>query len=136
MQNPMSYHYMAGHDIPDPITSTLTPDRANALREHKFTGDKIGLLESVSHVFSTLNAIPTLYWLLLYVLRDPSLVKETGIEVAASAKISQPDPTEKKTVTINISRFKAELTLLVSCYHKTMRLVNHSVCNNVRIRLT
>lgn len=125
----MSNYYTAGHHIVDPTTATVTVNRANALTEYGFTGDEIGLLECILPVVSTLNAIPTFYWLLLYVMQDASLVHKLREEIAAFAEFSHPDPLGVTSITMSISKFETGLPLLVSCYRETLRLCNHTVCN-------
>lgn len=86
-------------------------------------------MECILPVVSTLNAIPTLYWLLLYVLPDPCLMGKVRGEIAAAVKISSSDSAGIRVVTLDISKFETQLPLLVSCYRETLRLVNHVVCN-------
>lgn len=87
------------------------------------------MLEMILPAVSTLNAVPTVFWLLLYILARPSLVERIREELSASVQISPPGPTSKRTVTMNISKFDEQLPLLVSCYREALRLVNHSVSN-------
>ncbi|KAJ8116812.1 hypothetical protein OPT61_g1847 [Boeremia exigua] len=129
LQDTFSKYYTAGHHISDPTTATVTLNRANALTEYGFTGNEIGLLECILPVVSTLNAIPTLYWLLLFVLPQPTLMEKLRAEIAAFVDASQPDSKGARIITMDISRFETALPLLVSCYRETLRLSNHAVCN-------
>ena len=129
LQATMSEYYTAEYHLSDPTASTLTVNRANELRKYGFTGNEIGLLESILPVVSTLNAIPTLYWLLLYILPNQSLVDELREEIAASIEMSLSASTGVRTIIMNISKFESDLPLLVSCYREALRLCNHTVCN-------
>lgn len=125
----MKSYYAANHDISDPTTSTLTYNRASTLRKHGFTAEEVGMMELILPAVSTLNAVPTLFWLLLYILQNPMLVESIRKEVYASVHIIQSSPKGGRTVIMDISKFDIDFPLLVSCYRETMRLVNHSVSN-------
>lgn len=125
----MSKYYIEGYHLSDPTTATVTTNRANVLTKYGFTDEEIGLFECILPIVSTLNAVPTLYWLLLYVLPHPSLIEKLREEIAASVDISQPGSTGARTVTMDITTFETKLPLLVSCYRETLRLCNHSVCS-------
>jgi cytochrome P450 len=129
LQQAFSEYYAAGYYALDPTTATVTFNRANTLAEYGFTGDEIGLMECILPAVSTLNAVPTLFWLLLHILPDVFLVEELREEIAASVEISGSDSTGGRVVTFDISKFETELTLLVSCYRETLRLANHVICN-------
>ncbi|KAL6361077.1 hypothetical protein LRP88_04539 [Fusarium phalaenopsidis] len=96
-----------------------------ALRKHGFTGDEVGQLEVILPNVATLNAVPTFYWMLLFIFERPELVNRVRKEVEAAAVVS--DSEGKRTATFNIASFDAKLPLLISCYRETMRLSNHSV---------
>ncbi|KAH6876823.1 cytochrome P450 [Thelonectria olida] len=126
LQTLLSEYYAAEHDINDPTTSQLVLNRANTLRKYGFTGSEIGKLEVILPNVATLNAVPTLYWLLLYVLVRPELMERVRKEVEAATLIAETDD-GKRTVTFDIADFDTKIPLLVSCYRETMRLSNHSV---------
>ncbi|KAF4466265.1 7-alpha-hydroxycholest-4-en-3-one 12-alpha-hydroxylase [Fusarium albosuccineum] len=125
LQALMSKYYSSEHDINDPTTSQLVKNRAGALRKHSFTGHEVAQLEVILPNVATLNAVPTFYWLLLYVLDRPELVQRLRSEVEAAAAVTETNG--KRAATFNIAQFDAQLPLLVSCYRETMRLSNHSV---------
>ncbi|KAM5347244.1 hypothetical protein ACJ41O_010249 [Fusarium nematophilum] len=131
LQALMGDYYTAEHDLTDPTTSTLVRNRAGALRSHGLTGREIGQLEVILPNVATLNAVPTFYWLLLFVLDRPELVSRLRDEVQAAAVLTQVDgggsSNKKRRATFNIAEFDARLPLLVSCYREAMRLSNHSV---------
>lgn len=87
--------------------------------------NEVGQLEVILPNVATLNAVPTFYWMLLFIFERPELVNRLRKEVEAAAVIS--DSEGKRTATFNIASFDAKLPLLISCYRETMRLSNHSV---------
>ncbi|KAM6535894.1 hypothetical protein FALCPG4_005421 [Fusarium falciforme] len=125
LQALMGKYYSEDHDINDPTTSQIVKNRAGALRKHGFTGNEVGQLEVILPNVATLNAVPTFYWMLLFIFERPELVNRLRKEVEAAAVVSNSE--EKRTATFNIASFDAKLPLLISCYRETMRLSNHSV---------
>ncbi|RGP80661.1 putative phenylacetyl- ligase [Fusarium longipes] len=125
LQNVVRKWYAADHDITDPSVSTLVRNRAGTLRRYGFTGSEIGKFEVILPNVATLNAVPTFYWLLLYILDRPDLLVRVRTEAEALAVVANENG--KRTVTLNIAEFEAKLPLLVSCYRETMRLVNQSL---------
>ncbi|PTD07921.1 4-coumarate-CoA ligase-like protein 7 [Fusarium culmorum] len=117
--------YSEDHDVTDPSVSAIVRNRAGSLRKNGLTGSEIGKFEVILPNVATLNAVPTFYWLLLYILDRPDLVARIRSEAEAAAVIAHDNG--KKTVTFNIAEYEAKLPLLVSCYRETMRLVNQSV---------
>ncbi|KAF4952726.1 hypothetical protein FSARC_12576 [Fusarium sarcochroum] len=125
LQNLMSKYYGADHDVNDPTTSTLVRNRAGALRRNGVKGYEIGKVEVILPVVATLNAVPTFYWMLLYILDRPELLNRVRTEVESAAILSENNG--KRTVTFKIADFDANVPLLVSCYRETMRLATQSV---------
>lgn len=117
--------YSEDHDVTDPSVSSIVRNRAGALRKTGLTGFEIGKIEVILPNVATLNAVPTLYWLLLYILDRPELLTRIRAEAEAAAVVAHDNG--RKTVTFGIAEFDTKLSLLVSCYRETMRLVNQSV---------
>lgn len=128
IQTALTKYYTEGHDR-DPTASTLAYNRAEALRKHGWTAEDIAYPEAILPVVATLNAVPTFFWLWLYILQDPILIDRIREEVQAHVETSNDDPSGSKTVMMNIAKFEDELPLLASSYRETMRLINHSVSN-------
>lgn len=122
----MGMYYSAECHLTDPTTSTIVINRANVLTRYGYTGAEIGMTETSLPVVSTLNAVPTLFWMLLFVLARPQLLEKVRIEAAAAACIARVAG-GSKTVTFNIADFDDKQPLLVRCYRETMRLANHSL---------
>ncbi|KAH7185014.1 cytochrome P450 [Fusarium flagelliforme] len=117
--------YSEDHDVTDPSVSSLVRNRAGALRKAGLTGSEIGKIEVILPNVATLNAVPTMYWLLLYILDRPELLTRIRAEAEAAAVVVHDNG--RKIITFDIAEFDTKLPLLVSCYRETMRLVNQSV---------
>lgn len=128
IQKALTAYYSAGYEK-DSTAATLTYNRAEALRKHGWTASDLAYPEAILPVAATLNAIPTFFWLLLYILQDPSLVGRIRDEVQAHIEVTNNGSDGGKTVMMNIAKFEDELPLLASSYRETMRLINQSVSN-------
>ena len=117
--------YSEDHDVTDRSVSSLVRNRAGALRKNGLTGSEVGKIEVILPNVATLNAVPTLYWLLLYILDRPELLTRIRAEAETAAVVAHDNG--RKIVTFDIAKFDTKLPLLVSCYRETMRLVNQSV---------
>ncbi|POR34170.1 25-hydroxycholesterol 7-alpha-hydroxylase [Tolypocladium paradoxum] len=128
LQRVMTEYYESEHDMNDPTTSALTANRASVLRTYGFTGEEIAKLEAILPVVATTNAVPTFFWMLIFVLSRPTLVARLRAEVESAATFNADEKSGGgKTATLDITRFDEQLPLMVSCYRETMRVVNHSV---------
>ena len=123
LQAAMSAYYEAEHGINEPTTATIVVNRAGSLRKSEFKGQDVGKMEMILPTVATLNTVPTLYWLLLYILGNLELLNRLREEIEALAERNG------KIATLDISKFESDLPLLVSCYRETLRLINHSVSN-------
>ncbi|UNI17574.1 hypothetical protein JDV02_003906 [Purpureocillium takamizusanense] len=126
LQRTMGAYYEAERDARDPTTSALTANRAATLRRYGFAAHEIAKLECILPVVATTNAVPTFFWMLVFVLARPELAARLRAEVAAAASLG-PDTPAPATVTLDIAGFDRQLPLMVSCYRETMRVINHSV---------
>ncbi|KAF5538971.1 cytochrome P450 monooxygenase 8B1 [Fusarium phyllophilum] len=125
LQNIACKWYAQGHDIHDPSVSALVRNRAGALRKNGLTGYEIGKFEVILPNVATLNAVPTFYWLLLYILDRPDLLARIRAEAENAAVVE--DSNGKRSATFNIVDFEEKMPLLVSCYRETLRLVNQTL---------
>jgi hypothetical protein len=125
LQNIVCKWYSQDHDISDPSVSALVRNRAGSLRKNGLTGYEIGKFEVILPNVATLNAVPTFYWLLLYILDRPDLLARIRVEAEDAAVVERNDG--KRSVTFNIADFETKLPLLVSCYRETLRLANQTV---------
>jgi cytochrome P450 len=98
--------------------SSVVRTRIQAGQKWGLADRDIAITELGMLFVSTANAIPTLFWLLTYVLADPKLVDEIRKEL--SAVMSK----HGEEMVINITRFPQDTPLLQSAYQETMRLTN------------
>lgn len=125
LQNIACKWYAEDHDIHDPSVSALVRNRAGALRKNGLTGYEIGKFEVILPNVATLNAVPTFYWLLLYILDRPDLLARIRAEAEDAAVVE--DNNGKRSATFNIADFEERMPLLVSCYRETLRLANQTL---------
>lgn len=125
LQNIACKWYAQDHDIHDPSVSALVRNRAGALRKNGLTGYEIGKFEVILPNVATLNAVPTFYWLLLYILDRPDLLTRIRAEAEDAAVIEENNG--KRSATFNIVDFEEKMPLLVSCYRETLRLANQTL---------
>ncbi|KAF7551196.1 hypothetical protein G7046_g7780 [Stylonectria norvegica] len=127
LQATLGKYYNAIENLEAPPASTLVHNRAEVLRKYGYTGDEMAQSEVILPNVATLNAVPTFYWLMLFVFARPELLLRVQAEVEAAATIEYAVDGARSRVTLNIAGFDAKLPLLISCYRETMRLANHSV---------
>ncbi len=128
----MTKYYSEKRDVVDPTTSLLIAQRADTLRRHGFNGEEIAKMETIQAVIATTNAIPTFFWLLIFVLSRPELLTQMRTEIEGALNFepvaAQGDsPDNHRVATLDVSRFEHQLPLMTSCYRETLRLINHSV---------
>ncbi|KZL74598.1 prostacyclin synthase, partial [Colletotrichum tofieldiae] len=87
---------------------------------------------------SVTNAIPTLFWMMCYVFRDPELVTELQKELLAMVVVQEQDGTAKaddasgpkrrrtRKCIFPVAKFQTACPLFVSTYREVMRLTNRS----------
>lgn len=110
----------------DEDNSILTKNCQRLNKEHGVHGGEAAAIYLALVFGATANAFPTLYWMLLYVFRDPVLLRDLRAEVESSAVVSEEDGTSHSRVKIlETSRINAtSCPLLFSCYTETLRLVS------------
>lgn len=93
--------------------------RSSYYRQHNISETDHGKFELALLHVSTANAIPTLFWFLLYILERPALVDKLRKEILAISSFE-----EGKECVIDITKFEAGCPLLVSSYREALRLIN------------
>jgi cytochrome P450 len=120
----LTNYFKAGYDA-NPDVSGLTRERAILHRKYGFTATEQGSFELSIPWVGTTNAIPALYWMLLYVASEPQLLEDIRSEVANV--ITTTGKGADQTLTFNITRFNSDCPLLLSMYQETNRLTNFQV---------
>lgn len=110
--------------------SILTKNCQNLNKEHEVHGGEAAAIYLALVFGATANAFPTLYWMLLFVFRDPELLRDLRAELESSGVVSDEDdgqgPSPSRGVrVVEASRINASsCPLLLSCYSETLRLVS------------
>lgn len=111
----------------DDDNSILTKNCQRLNKEHGVHGGEAAAIYLALVFGATANAFPTLYWMLLYIFRDPGLLRDLRAEVESSAVVSeeQQGPSASGVKVVEASRINAtSCPLLLSCYTETLRLVS------------
>jgi cytochrome P450 len=101
----------------------MTKARAAILRKHHVPDTDIGRFELALLHVSTANAIPTLFWHLLFLLSSPTVLPLIRAELSTIITLTPSSPSSREG-TINTSLFHTHCPLLVSSYRETIRLAN------------
>ncbi|KKY32514.1 putative cytochrome p450 [Diaporthe ampelina] len=110
--------------------SILTKNCQNLNKEHDVHGGEAATIYLALVFGATANAFPTLYWMLLFVFRDPGLLRDLRAELESSGIVSEEDvgqgPSPSRGVrVVEAGRITAtSCPLLLSCYTETLRLVS------------
>jgi hypothetical protein len=114
------YYSKNGDDHPD--AAGIVKHRAATIRKFGIIGDQVGKMElSLLHV-ATANTIPTLYWLIAFIITGPKLVQRLREEATAVMEHGLDG-----TVAIHVDRLAEKCPLLVSCYRETIRINNKAL---------
>jgi hypothetical protein len=124
IQRALANYFKAGYET-SPDASGLTRERGIVHRKYGFTATEHGKVELSIAWVGTTNAIPALYWMLLYVASDPRLLEEIRSEV--TNVITTTGRGAHRTLTFNITKFNSECRLLLSAYLETIRLTTFQV---------
>ncbi|KAK7732429.1 hypothetical protein SLS63_005108 [Diaporthe eres] len=111
----------------DDDNSILTKNCQRLNKEHGVHGGEAAAIYLALVFGATANAFPTLYWMLLYIFRDPGLLRDLRAEVESSAVNpgEKQGPPASGVKVIEASRINAtSCPLLLSCYTETLRLVS------------
>ncbi|KAI9743789.1 MAG: hypothetical protein M1818_002523 [Claussenomyces sp. TS43310] len=111
-------YYTAGHDRD---ASTLVRGRNAMARKWNISIFDIAQFEVTILFVATTNAIPSVFWLLVYILSDPQLVQEVRNEVLAITTFLG------REATVDIARFNTHCPVLSSAYNESLRLTNAQV---------
>ncbi|KAK2033732.1 cytochrome P450 [Colletotrichum zoysiae] len=120
--------------------SAIVKERVTVNRKWGLPIDDIADHEFGMLFVSVTNAIPTLFWMICYVFRDPGLVADLEKELLPLADIQEQggttaiasDLTDSKcprtrTATFSVAKFQTSCPLLVSTYKEVMRFTNRAM---------
>jgi hypothetical protein len=124
LQKALANYFKAGYDT-SPDASGLVRGRGILHRKYGFTTAELGTVEFSMPWVGTTNAIPALYWMLLYVASDLRLLEDIRREVANV--ITTTGKGANRNLTFNITKFNSDCPLLLSTYQETIRLMTFQV---------
>ncbi|KAL2061782.1 hypothetical protein VTL71DRAFT_7160 [Oculimacula yallundae] len=122
VQAALRTYYGHGYDL-EPDVAKLTKARAEHYRRYKLSSKDIGDFELALLHVSTANAVPTVFWLVAFIVSDPALVATLREELKSVITISKLKG-GKRQAKIDITRLDPDCPLLVSSYREVVRLVN------------
>ncbi len=108
-----------------PSVSALARSRMNVNLSHGVPLNEIGN-SGLSLLFvATTNAIPTLYWAILYLFSNPAQVSELRAHLENSGIVSSTGEADgKRKLRIDHTKFNEKCPDLIAAYNETMRITN------------
>lgn len=108
-----------------PSVSALARSRMNVNLSHGVPLTEIGN-SGLSLLFvATTNAIPTLYWAILYLFSNPAQVSELRAHLENSGIVSSTGEADgKRKLRIDHTKFSEKCPDLIAAYNETMRITN------------
>lgn len=125
LQEALIKYYCAKHDL-EPDVSQIVKARANVLRKKGISDVDVGKFELALVHVSTTNAIPTMFWLLCFILADAKLTSIIRQELESIITVIDL-ANGGREATIDITKFDAHCPVLVSSYRETIRLGSSQV---------
>lgn len=125
LQSAFKAYFRAGHDLDDDV-SPFIKRRTAIQRRYGFTSDDMGNFDISMLLVATTNAVPTLFWLLIYILSNPKLVHDLREEVSTVTTTTTNTHGARKMI-INTSKFEKHCPVLCSSYQESMRLSNKNM---------
>jgi Cytochrome P450 len=126
VQAALRAYFNAGYDLDDDV-SPFIKRRTFIQRKYGFGSDEFAGWDLAMMMVATTNAIPTLFWNIVYVLSSPSIISSIRGEVTAITARSTDPTTGKPTMTIDASKFATHCPLLCAAYQESMRLCNRQM---------
>lgn len=120
IKDAFAQYYIDGHDKG---ASSLIRSHVSSCKKWGFGDDDIANFEVSTLFLATTNTVSTSFWLLSYILSDPSLVAEIRAEVETVVTRRKSETTSEEFAFIESPLFQSRCPLLVSTFHETLRLV-------------
>lgn len=121
-------YYSAKHDL-EPDVAQMTKVRAAMFRKRNISDTDIGKFELALLHVSTANAIPTLFWLVCFIVSSPSTTSLIRKELNSIITINKLEPSngQGREAVIDMTKLDTHCPILVSSYKETIRLANAQV---------
>lgn len=105
--------------------SILSKNCQRLNKEHGVDGSSAAAIYLALLFGATANAFPTLYWMLLFIYRDPGLLRDLRAELEATVVSDQEEEDGTYAKVVDARKINAtSCPLLHSCYTETLRLVS------------
>lgn len=116
VQAALGKFYEGGHDGNEDV-SDLIRERAKLFRQYGLSSESIGKMEAVVLAVALGNTIPTLFWMLTFIVSTPGLAERVREEL-------QPLVRRVDDEAILDVRWDSRCPLLLSCYREVLRLTS------------
>jgi cytochrome P450 len=114
--------YFRNHREDAPDVSRVIKDRVAVDRSFGLTSDDVAATETGFVFAATANAVPSLFWLYINILSDPSLTKDVVAEIDALINKGANDD-----YVLDVTKFREHCPLLVSSYQEVLRLTRDRI---------
>lgn len=135
VQAALRAYFRAGHDLDDDV-SPFIKRRTLTERKYGFDSDEFGDWDLAMMMVATTNAIPTLFWTIIYVLSSPGVtasIREEVLRITSSRPPAATAATDAATtgqttrMVIDAAKFSTHCPLLCAAYQESMRLSNRQM---------
>ncbi|KAF8860742.1 cytochrome P450 [Acephala macrosclerotiorum] len=118
-------YYADPNKFNHPSVSALVRSRMKVNLSYGIPMEEIANSELGLLFVATTNAIPTLYWSVVYIFSHPKLVSDLRTHLEQSGVVTSiGDAQVRRTLRVDHTKFHERCPLLVAAYHETMRLTN------------
>jgi cytochrome P450 len=126
VQAALRAYFRAGYDLDDDV-SPFIKRRTFTQRKYGFDSDEFADWDLAMMMVATTNAVPTLFWTVVYVLSSPSTTASIREEVMPITSRTTDPATGKTSMTIDATKFSSHCPLLCAAYQESMRLSNRQM---------
>jgi cytochrome P450 len=126
VQTAMRAYFHSGHDRDDDV-SPFIQRRTFTQRKYGFGPQEMGDWDLAMMMVATTNAVPTLFWNIVYVLSSPGIASSIREEVTAIMTRSTDPATGETSMVIGAGKFATHCPLLCAAYQESTRLSNRQM---------
>jgi cytochrome P450 len=119
-------YFRAGYDLDDDV-SPFIKRRTYVQRKYGFESDEFADWDLAMMMVATTNAVPTLFWNIVYVLSSPSITSSIREEVAAITTRTTDPKTGETRMIIDATKFSTHCPVLAAAYQESLRLSNRQM---------
>jgi len=126
VQTALRAYFHAGYDLDDDV-SPFIKRRTFTQRKYGFGPNECGDWDLAMMLVATTNAVPTLFWTVVYVLSSPAIIASVREEVSAITSRSTDPATGETSMTITAGKFATHCPILCAAYQESIRLSNRQM---------